>query len=143
MTRLGCRFLVSSILLGVCYGCSPDFTMARDVTLHRLSTLAEGITISLQEREKVEDLTSLENAVRLLTEKGYVKASPSTRSELMQDYWKRPFEWELSQTDGKTRIRILSRGPNGILENGQGDDLFVEILVRRGGDISWRRHPER
>lgn len=86
----------------------------------------------------MEDFSSLEATVRLLVDKGYVAASPSTFPHLMQDYWKRSFVWQVSRSHDATRIRIISRGPNGILEDGEGDDLFVEILIPRTGEPSWR-----
>jgi hypothetical protein len=57
-----------------------------------------------------------------------VVASPLDESYL-RDAWHRPYHLEIRASDHGTVIRITSSGANGIFENGQGDDLYVEITV--------------
>jgi hypothetical protein len=45
------------------------------------------------------------------------------------DSWGRPFRWELHKRRGKAVGRILSAGPNGIFENGEGDDICWEFQI--------------
>jgi hypothetical protein len=46
-----------------------------------------------------------------------------------KDHWGRPFRLERVREPGITRVRVLSDGANGIAENGEGDDLYVEVIV--------------
>jgi hypothetical protein len=57
-----------------------------------------------------------------------VVASPLNKGYLT-DAWHRPYQLEIRTRDNQTVIRITSSGANGVFENGQGDDLYVEITV--------------
>jgi len=43
------------------------------------------------------------------------------------DAWDRPFEWSVRTEGERTIVRLTSYGNNGINENGEGDDLYLEV----------------
>jgi hypothetical protein len=49
------------------------------------------------------------------------------------DYWGNPYRWETRRENGEIVIRIGSNGRNGIWENGEGDDLYLEISIPTNG----------
>ena len=50
---------------------------------------------------------------------------------LKKDYWHREYAWQATLEKEQTVVRILSRGRNGVDENGEGDDFFVQIKVAK------------
>jgi hypothetical protein len=84
-----------------------------------------------KETEFIRDIRSLDELWSELQAKK-VLGQPIVASPLNQGYltdaWHRPY-LEIRTRDHQRVIRITSSGANGIFENGQGDDLYVEITV--------------
>jgi len=53
--------------------------------------------------------------------------SKTDRDRMARDAWDRDFIWRETKVGTNVVIRILSVGPNGVFEDGRGDDLCVEI----------------
>ncbi len=47
----------------------------------------------------------------------------------LSDWWGRPFKLDSRAEGPRTTIRITSSGRNGVFEDGQGDDLYLEIIL--------------
>jgi len=51
---------------------------------------------------------------------------------IKHDSWERPFDWSVRTEGERTIVRVSSWGRNGINENGEGDDLYVEVTIVKG-----------
>jgi hypothetical protein len=92
----------------------------------------EEILYSRTARERLNHYRSFEDAVDDWCKRGVVKGGGDY---IRFDGWGRPFEWKVSKVDGKTVIRVNSKGPDGISQNGKGDDFFLEIRIGNDGRI--------
>jgi hypothetical protein len=54
------------------------------------------------------------------------------RKLMERDIWGRPFGWSVRTEGERTIVRVSSWGRNGINENGEGDDLYVEVTILKG-----------
>jgi hypothetical protein len=67
-------------------------------------------------------------------------------NKLLLDYWKRPFRWsKVDKDDDMHTVRIWSIGPNGVDENGEGDDLYGQIdyrgqVAQGGREIHFKKY---
>jgi hypothetical protein len=50
------------------------------------------------------------------------------------DSWNHPYRWKAIRDAKRTIIRVMSDGPDGISQDGEGDDLWVEIVYQNGKD---------
>jgi len=66
----------------------------------------------------------------------HIKAkNPSVEVENhLSDWWGRPFKLNVRAEGPRTAIRITSSGANGVFEDGQGDDLYLEIVLDSDGE---------
>ena len=48
---------------------------------------------------------------------------------IKHDFWDRPFEWSVRIEGERTIVRLTSYGSNGINEEGEGDDLYLEVTI--------------
>jgi hypothetical protein len=47
------------------------------------------------------------------------------------DGWGHKFNWLFDKTNDRIAITIISAGKNGVFENGNGDDIVLEFVVRK------------
>ena len=62
-------------------------------------------------------------------------------SLLIEDAWHRSFHWKMFEDKGSKIIKIISDGKDGIRENGDGDDLFIEVTIPAIGPVMIRQKP--
>ncbi len=106
-------------------GCYSDSHWRRDETLHKLDVLAE--IVKKWGPIRIKKFTSVEEFVSRSDQEGYLTDLSGNSFEL--DGWGKSFSWhiEIDKEQNRVRVRIISGGVNQVLENGEHDDLFVEI----------------
>src|ERR1700730_203421 len=112
------------LLLPGCYRTNDNPPKTR--TCGKLIAFGDVIKQGWREKIDVRKFDSLPNLILVLHEKKLVDDWSYEDKEYEVDGWGRPFRWEKIQTDNKTMIRILSAGQNGLWEDGQGDDLYMD-----------------
>jgi|GEM_PF-3426158 len=133
--RLTLLFL--GALLG--WGCQQsDDQYGEQYTVHILKSWGEILVSVINARaDTPESYKSLKEALDQGIAKGYF--ADHDPQKMRRDYWGRDFIWEVK--DGKT-IRIVSMGRNGVYDNGEEDDLVVQIWrTDSGAQMSIRLPP--
>jgi hypothetical protein len=71
--------------------------------------------------------------------KGIIRESE--RQLVPMDYWESELRWEVRSRNEDKSIRITSAGRNTLYEEGEGDDLYVEITLPMNGEpvLSFQR----
>ena len=116
-------------LLGPFFGCvkTSDLNIANHSTSNALFTLGLRLVYAHERSHSIRNLASMEQVFQILRDERGREIDM-----FKADYWGRPFRFLRAVEEARVRIRILSDGRNGIPENGQGDDLYVEILLETG-----------
>jgi hypothetical protein len=116
-------------LLGPFVGCvkTSDLNIANHSTSNALFTLGLRLVYVHERSHRIRDLASMGEVFQILRDD-----NTGEIDMFKADYWGRPFRFCRAVEEARVRIRILSDGRNGIPENGQGDDLYVEILLETG-----------
>lgn len=132
--------LLPFCILG-CQGRTFDSHREDPQTWHDLGVWAEYIKTSHAAGGVLHEKKSLEEALSYL---GAMKVVSAGHADLFlrTDGWGRPFQWTSTRDDKQTRVRVLSLGPDGISQDGQGDDIFVLVAVPKKGDVSISYSPK-
>jgi len=135
------RFLLLISLVSI--GCNREYDGDRSAyadTHAKLRNIAE-VLHEFEARRNLKQYRSFEDAFDDWCKRSIIKAS--TR-HLRFDAWDRPFEWKVRAVEGKTIIRVNSKGPDGISQMGEGDDIFMEFQIGDDGIISYKIiHPKK
>jgi hypothetical protein len=78
--------------------------------------------------DDVEELGSFEEFIKVASDKKAILAHDAFRT----DGWRHEFLCMVRHNGNSLTLRILSCGPNGVFEGGRGDDLFVDVVYRKG-----------
>lgn len=89
-----------------------------------------------------EELLKIESVDLLLAkaEKRGLIGSPYTEPWDRDAFENKKFKWEIKKEESAS-IRILSAGPNGIFEDGRGDDFYLELTFSPQNKVQTRLHP--
>jgi hypothetical protein len=78
----------------------------------------------------VQSLADLMSTLQNKSIGSYPVLNSSSKANLAKDGWGRPFEFERTTIESGIRFRILSAGADGVFDAGQGDDLYIDFVVR-------------
>jgi len=122
-------------------GCSVDETK-RPIgeTLYRLDALSELVLRLKESGHIVCQYGSVDDLLEDARAKGMIREAEVDR--LSTDYWGRPYRWEVEVRPPDTVIRIISSGRDGVFENGEGDDVSIEIRIPERGRAIIRVRPQ-
>jgi hypothetical protein len=116
------------------YGCAMDRRPAYSKTLNQLKVLGDSGSRLIEKGEDIFEYNSLNSFLAAAAKNGYVAESDVRGKYFEQDGWENPLMYEMMKNGDKI-LRISSLGENGIWENGEGDDLFVEIRLLENGNV--------
>lgn len=125
--------LLAVVHLG-CYERNYAVNQQSGRTSHYLHLWGDYVKQSYELGFKVDEKKSLQEAVFFLKGKHVLEESLSEYMKL--DGWDRPFQWTSTRDENGTKVRILSFGPDGIDQDGHGDDLFVVVTVPKKGPVA-------
>jgi hypothetical protein len=118
------------ILLSQSTGCRIPENTAVSWTALRLETIGQSIASLHVLGYDVTKATSLEEVVNEAVKKKLIDADDYQSSkQYKEDWWGHALIWEKSFSEDEVYIRVLSNGPDGINQDGEGDDLFVEVRI--------------
>jgi hypothetical protein len=137
MRRVSGERWLSAIVITTCAGVlscrKSDADMPKDITNNKLRQIADAVASSvangamLNEKETLNDPKSLLLAAY---DRGAIPEGEARDRVFEFDGWGNPFAWSSKEDlSGSIAVRILSRGSNGLLENGRGDDLWLDLEI--------------
>jgi hypothetical protein len=118
---------VMGLVLIVSLGCIREGDHRDYLTKSRLYDL--GSFCTRLSSDDIKGVTSFEDLLTAASDAGLPH-----KERYALDGWNNEFRFDVTQNRKGTLLRIISSGPNGLFEKGEGDDLFVEI--RYSGDIT-------
>lgn len=97
-------------------------------TIATLSVWSEVITeVHYGERDWIGRFSTIDEILEAWVEWGILIQSEATR--LRRDWWGNSFHFHCSTTDGVLIVKIRSDGADGISQDGQGDDVLLELTL--------------
>src|SRR5262249_3396119 len=102
-------------------GCGPDSSeSAVRETKRRLHSVADLVSnfVDGGHMDAIEKVRSCDEFFKHAKAHGFIDFDRS----LVDDAWGRPFSWTVERTGDVVVVRIMSLGPDGISQGGQGDD---------------------
>jgi hypothetical protein len=100
--------------------------MPNSSTIAQLTYWGEIITqVHLNEQDNVTLHSSLDQLVDSWIEKRIIY--PAEGNRLRKDWWDRPFRFRCVMTTDGATVRISSDGADGVAQEGEGDDLVLEV----------------
>jgi hypothetical protein len=87
--------------------------------LRKLGSACANLTV-----QDVQAISSLRDLLDAAVSKGRLQGKAA---DFETDGWNKQMRYVIANDDRCTKLQIVSSGPNGIFEQGRGDDLFVEI----------------
>jgi hypothetical protein len=106
-----------------------DSNQAVAQTRYYLGLWSDYIRSSYEAGIPINGCKTLAEAMTLLDTRGVMEKDVQPR--FTKDAWGRRYAWSVTEADGLIRFHIVSSGRNGVFENGEGDDLSVEIDIPR------------
>jgi hypothetical protein len=104
-------------------------------TCRSLTELACYVVALHTEGGHPEECQSVVELLERCQKSGLITDVERDDESLVRDSWRRPFIIRNVVRDNLVDVRVISSGRNGILEDGGGDDIMVEIELRgAGGD---------
>jgi hypothetical protein len=67
-----------------------------------------------------------------LTQDDFTPLGPDPGDGWTTDFWGRKLRWQITTNRSDTILRILSDGADGVPQEGQGDDIYLEAVVSSG-----------
>lgn len=132
---------ISSALLALTFapslflGCRSDTNWAADTTNYRLTVLAQNLALLSRLGEDISAFNSVDDLVGSLLKRNWILHDEA--DSFRKDYWRNPFVLRINSDRGTKKVRIISGGPNGLIEEGDGDDLYVEVTIHSdNGEIT-------
>jgi len=125
---VSCAAMVSHV------GCTRlDSDMPSVKTRYRLNIIGEVVQECVKRGINMQKIKSLADLLSVANENGLIPECQYLNREYERDFWDRPFRFIIKTQGIQTLIRIMSDGPDGISQDGKGDDLFIEIelLIER------------
>jgi hypothetical protein len=116
-------------------GCHRDSDLheSEATTYHSLALWLRALVRGQEEKVSVDHLASLTEVLDTLAENHLIE--PTDRKRLEVDGWGRPFSFRVQNEANSQKIRIISSGKNGVFQEGKGDDIVLEITIRRNGKL--------
>ena len=74
---------------------------------------------------------SANQALEELKNKRLVDGFPINR--MKEDYWGRPFQWLVKTQGADAVIRVGFKGRDGVSQEGEGDDLYMDFFIKVDG----------
>jgi hypothetical protein len=122
------------IFLSQSAGCVIPENTAVNWTAYRLQTIGQSIAALHVLGYDVANAKSLEELVDEAVKTRLIYPDDYQNSKLYkEDYWGHLYSWEKSVSEDEVYIRVLSNGPDGVTQGGEGDDLFVEVRISTKG----------
>ncbi len=138
-SRLFMRGSLAAFSFFIVAGCVvrvSDRNEANAQTVSALKSWGESIIVLHEMGIDLEKYHSTD--VILLEWKGTGVFDTTDLGRFEHDYWGNPFRWELRRENRDVVVMIGSNGRNGIWENGEGDDLYLEIFIATSGKPTTR-----
>ena len=112
---------------------------AESDTLHRLKNWPEAIHVALQVNDDIRTYKNLSEFVAAWKKKAHSVVACVSADYTLNDVWGQPIELRiLTYSDDLKQVRILSLGKDGISQDGEGDDLYVEVILQKGAKPIWK-----
>lgn len=129
------------LFLALVVGCKEpiEVSQPRARTLTSLREWEAHIKVSYEMGFRIDEKTTLQEAVDFLRDK--IMLPEGIAGRMVIDGWDRPLQWSTTETDKDIQIKLLSLGPDGISQDGGGDDFFMLTTVPKNRDwknISFR-----
>ena len=121
-----CRALVL-LVVATGGGCAVDREPKSDRTENELRELRSIVVALHEDGRDLQSLRRLPEMLAVAARLGYLPQTQYTDKDFENDGWGRPYRWRLSNSGDETCTRILSDGRNGKPEDGEGDDLYLQI----------------
>jgi hypothetical protein len=120
----------AAIALVIC-GCPSDAHMREDITCHNLIELRDIISAFVDLNPGLDfSTTCLEPRVLLRRAESLGLCAEGDLERYEFDAWSRPYLWSARiNPHGATEVAVISKGENGVFEDGRGDDLVLRIGV--------------
>ena len=143
---LDSRILCAVILGTSVIGCAPDRShddthMAAKRTISQLGEIGDTVVRLVRDGARVEGLASLEDAMVEARKRGLLNESEFQDRQYRNDSWGREFRWVRKEQGASAIIWIISAGEDGKFEDGDGDDLYVQISVTGEKELQVYRKP--
>jgi hypothetical protein len=125
------RILCSLLLTGmtVLIGCKePGDRYEEKATLTRMR-LAAGILKTMIENHYDDPFQYVSYSDALANWKSEQEIDRVEASMIETDWWGNEYEWELINGGNRKVVRLISAGRNGVRENGNNDDLWIELEI--------------
>jgi hypothetical protein len=91
----------------------------------------------------VSDFKSVDDLLRRAAKEGVISEPEIDYRGYHRDAWGRPYRWQVVAEGAEITVRIVSDGNDGISQEGQGDDIYVEIMITRDGEPRMYMKPEK
>jgi hypothetical protein len=90
-----------------------------------------GRAISRITYEQAKGIETLDGALDIAAKQGRI--SPESRNQFRKDFWGNPYIFQRLVEEDRVIFRVISKGENGMLENGGGDDITSEVVIPKAG----------
>lgn len=129
------RFLVILLVFQGGCGARPDNDVNR--TIANLQVWADVLEYVVQNHlDSPCKYSTTDEVIKTWSRKGHIPVG--WVNFLEEDAWGRPFQWNIVKEKDCIGVRVLSRGRNSKHENGDGDDLWVEVVGTTDGQTKVR-----
>jgi hypothetical protein len=124
------------VLVVFLIGCrAADGNRSRSETVYKLQCLGE-ITQKLSEKSvDYSHLKSLDGLLAAAVQNQVISEVDYENRYFATDGWGREFHYEKTSGPEGTTLRIGSRGGEGVLDKGKGNDIYLEMLLDNEGHI--------
>jgi len=128
-------------VIGASTGCTDAGTSSSDYanTHAKLRNIAE-ILERLDARQNLKGNKSIEDAFVDWSKLGIIKEHAQ---HLKFDGWDKLFEWNVKEDGKDVVVLINSKGPDGISQDGMGDDIYLEFHISKDGATKYEIHRPR
>ncbi len=144
--RCALGLVLTYALVAMPLGCSNhgEPSSLFDKTLADLSYLGHVGVLVLDKGATPAELQSLESLISAAL-KYHVGDTLKDEDDARwtRDRWGRSFKWNTSSSEPQIVVRITSNGRDGLSQNGEGDDLYVEIRKHTNEPAKMKLRPAR
>ncbi len=101
------------------------------ITRSRLNVLTELANVSREHGFRFTDSTKISELLGYALKHGFISKGVVNSTDLSLDGWGKEVRLMVLRQTKNQEIIFISAGPNGIQENGQGDDIAYRVVLKR------------